>query len=126
MRRAADTWRREAVLARVRLDDLDQLLHGLGRHRGVYAHNVGRHRDDADGGKILDGIIGDLGEQAWVDDEARADDEQGVSVRWGSGDHSRRRIAARARLVHDVELFAEPGRELVANDAGNDIGGTTR
>jgi hypothetical protein len=89
------------------------------------AHHIGRYGHDADGRKILDRIVGDFGKQAGVDDEARADHGQRVAIGRGRRDHAGSRVAAGARLVHDVELFAQLCRQFVANDAGNDIGGPT-
>ena len=94
----------------------------LGRHRGMHGHDVGRHRDDGDRRKILHRIVGHLGEQARVDHEPGADDQQRVAVGGRGCHHSGRRVAAGARLVDDVELLAEAGRELVGHDAGDDIG----
>jgi hypothetical protein len=75
------------------------------------------------GAKSLDGIVGDLGEQAGVHDEAGADDDQRVAIRRRGGDLARACVAAGAGPVLDIELLAEVGGQLVGDDAGNDVGG---
>jgi len=121
MRRAAGARRGETVFARVGLDELDQLLDVLGGHRGVDGDHVGRHGDNGDRREVLDGIVGHLGEQARVDKKACAHGDQRVAIPRRRSDHARRDIAARARLVHHVELLAETGRQLVGHDAGDGV-----
>ena len=57
MRGCADAGRGEAVLARVGLDELDQLLHAFGRNGGMHGQYAGRGAGNGDGA-VLVGIVG--------------------------------------------------------------------
>ena len=80
MRRAADAGRSVAVLVRGGLDELHQLLHRLGWNGRMHRHHVRRHGNQADGREVLHRIIGHLGEQTGVHDQAGAGDDQRVAV----------------------------------------------
>jgi hypothetical protein len=86
---------------------LDQLLHGLGRHRRMHDDDVWRRRDAGDGDEVLEGIVRQRFVEAAIGDRGLAVDDQRIPVGGCACADSDTEIAAGAGVVLDVELLAE-------------------
>ena len=125
MRQRTVADRGEIVLARIALQQLDQIGDGVDPHTRVDHQRAGLRDQLRDRRDILLRIVGQLGEQQRVDRERPADaDADGGAVGRGLGDRVGADIAARARLVLDDEGRCPhvSGREPVGDHARDDVG----
>src|SRR4249919_2469915 len=107
MRRSADAGMGIAVLAVILLEKRNQLLDALCRNRRMHQQDVGGRSCQSNGRKILERIIRNFRIKARVDDVARADDRDCISIgrRARAGAHAE--IPAGTRLILDIELLTE-------------------
>src|SRR5262245_29875613 len=84
--------------------------------------DIGRCGRQGDRSKILERVVGSFRVEAGIDDVARADNQDGVSVgsRVRSGPHAT--ISTTARLVLDVKMLTETAREIARDNPGKNIG----
>ena len=123
--RAAVALRRVGQLLRVGLGIVDQLLHRLGRNRGVNDQHVGRFRNQADRGEVLGGIVGQLQEMRQDRLRRVKSHIDGVAVGRRLGDEVGRDRAGGAGLVFGDGGFSALV-ELVREGAADDIGNAAR
>src|SRR4029434_1651362 len=76
--------------------------------------------------KLPERVVGSFGVEAGIDEVARADNHDGVTVgsRVRSGPHAK--ISTSARLVIDVKLLTETAREISCDNPGKDVGWAAR
>ena len=72
--------------------------------------------------EILDWIVGNMGEQRWIDYMGAEREENSVAVGCRLRDLGSADIAARARYVLNVELLTELFREFLRHEPGEGIG----
>ena len=104
----------------------DELLHRFRRLRQRHAHQIGlgdqqRHRRE-----IADRIVTQRRIEEPVGGEPRPDDEDGVTVRIGTGDHLGGDVAAGAGLVLDHHRLAPHLLQPVADQPRGDVGRAAR
>ena len=114
------------TLPRLSLQIRDELLDRFGGRGIRHAHQVGlgdqkRHRSE-----IPDRIVAQRRIQELVGGHAGADDEDGVAVGVGMGDHVGRDVAAGAGLVLDHHRLAPDLLQAVADQARGDVGRAAR
>jgi len=118
--------RGEVELARIGLGIGDELGDGFDRQRRIHLHDHRGAHDAGDRGDVAKEIEIEVVVERGIDHVRRRDQEQRVTV----GQRMRRRfgahIAAGARPVIDDELLAEPLRQPVTDQAGVDVGRSSR
>src|SRR4029077_2678501 len=110
-----------AVLPRARLHPGNELGDVVYRHRRMNEQDLGRYPDERYRREVDVGVETELAEQAGVDDQCAADHQDGVAVAGGFSDQRGSDIAARSRVVLDVERLTEDLRQLGRKQAGNHI-----
>ena len=110
-----------AVFARARLDPGDELRERGCRNGWIDEQHLRRHSDQGNRRKIGEGIEAELGEQAGIDDQRAADDQDGVAVGRRLGDQGGADVAAAAGVILHVELLAKALRQLGCEHAGNHV-----
>ena len=126
MRRGADAGGGHVDLARIGLGVRDELGDGFRRHVRVDLHHV-RHADEArDWRHVADEVERQILIKRGVDGVGRIDQEHRVAVGIGLGGHFGREIIAGARLVLDDELLAHMLRQILSDQARDDVGRAAR
>ncbi|MNT08440.1 hypothetical protein D3C72_1431830 [compost metagenome] len=121
---AARAGRGIGVLARVRLQQGDELGQVLGRHRRVYRQHVRHVHQVGDGHEILERVVGVLGVGRRVGGHgADGGYAQGVTVRGGARDGVRADGPTAAAPVFHHNGLPELAAQAFGHDAGNDVGG---
>ena len=120
MRRRAHARGCVTVLARLLLDRLDELLHGLGGLTGIDDQDAGGGARDRDRCKSADRIVGHF-LQSRIDQEARARDQQRIAVGRRGLHHRGADIAAAAAMVLDIEVLPEAIRQLLRQQTAHDV-----
>ena len=111
-----------AVLARICLQQLDELLHICRRHRRMNGDRLRRARKRCDRDEVLEGIVGRLRLHQRLDDEVLVHDQQRVSVGRRASCGKRAGNATGAREIFHIELRAAILRQFLRGDAGDNIG----
>ena len=125
--RAPDTRGAVAVLARLGLDERDQLLEGIGLDRRVHGQKQRRARGERDGNEILVGVVGKLGIQERVDRVGRVvRHQQRIAVRRRLRHVFRAQDAVRPGLVLHDELLAPALGEFLPDEARDRVRQTAR
>src|SRR3984893_2375236 len=83
--------------------------------------DFGRYPDERYRREVDVGVETELAEQAGVDDQRAADHQDDVAVAGGLRDQRGSDIAARSRVVLDIERLTEDLRQLGRKQAGNHI-----
>src|SRR5262245_29680137 len=100
----------------------NELFDAIRRNRRMNQQHVGSRGGQGDGSKILERVVWHFRVEAWIDDIARADKQDGVTVRSRSRSDTHAKISASARVVLYVELLTETARQISRDNAGKDIG----
>src|SRR6202022_3341188 len=83
--------------------------------------DLGRYPDERYRREVDVGVETELAKQAGVDDQRAADHQDGVAVAGGFRDQRGSDIAARSRVVLDIERLTEDLGQLGRKQAGNHI-----
>ena len=113
-----------AVFAGIGLDERDEVLDGVRRHRRMDRDHQGGGDRERDQVEVLFEFIGDFVVERGIDHVARIDHEQGVAIGRHPCHSAHGDIAAAAAHVLDVELLAHTLRQLLREQAGDHIGRT--
>jgi hypothetical protein len=87
----------------------------------MHQQDLRRHADERDGREVLLGVEAELVEQARIDHQGAADDQDGVAVGGRLGDQRGADVAARARMVLDVELLPQAVGQLRRKEARHHV-----
>ncbi len=117
MRGRADAGRTVAEFSRIGLRQRDERLQGVRRNRRMHREHVRRGAQQAHRREIPDRIVGDLGVQRRVDDEAAPRGQDGVAVARRARRGAHADIAAGAREGFHVELLFEILRKFLRHQA---------
>ena len=126
MSRAADATGTVAVLARIRLEQRDQLRQRVRRQRGLYDDHVVQCSHAHQWRKIAEQVIRRLAPNRSEDRVVVAKHADGVAVRRGLGQHVGADDRAGARPVLDDHRLPESGADLLADDAHDGVIGSAR
>ena len=126
MHRRAVAGRRHVDLARVGFDVVDELLDGLRRHVVVDHHHVRHAHEAADRRDVADEVERQLLVERRVDAVRRIDQQHGVAVGRRREHGFDREVVAGAGLVLDDELLAGLLRQVLPDQARQDVGGAAR
>jgi hypothetical protein len=113
VRRSAHAGSPVLVLARIGLQERDQLLQILRRHRWIDGYHFGGDRGLRDWRELLDCIVGRLCLDDRLQQEVGRSDQEGVTVGRRVRDRDGAGAAARARAVLHEELLAERFAQLL-------------
>ena len=126
MRRSADAARCKIEFARLGLGERDQLLHVVRRQRRMRNHDQRRGAHQRDVGEVLERVVGQFWIEGWIDRMRRDDGAEGVAIGRGLGDHIGADDGVGARLVLEHDGLAERIGNLLADEAGHQIGVAAR
>ncbi|MCY1531947.1 hypothetical protein D9M68_671870 [compost metagenome] len=113
-----------AVLARVGLQQRDELLQRLGRHLRIYRQHVGHVDQVGDRCEILERVVRILGVGGRVGRHgADRGDAEGVAIRRGLGQRIGADRAAAAAAVFHHHRLAQLAAQAVGDRARDDVGG---
>ena len=114
-------------LARILLGVVDEFQHVLGRNRGMHDHDVVHLRQHAQMLEALQRIVLQTGVQRGVHAEgADVAHANGVAIGWRAGDLHAAHRAAGAGAVLNRDALAPGFGELLADDARQNVGRSTR
>ena len=99
-----------AVLTRAGFYPGDEFLHAGGWNEGMHQQHLRRYADERYRREVRRGIEAELGEQARIDDERAADNEDGIAVGRRLRCQRGADVAAATGMVLHVELLAEAFR----------------
>ena len=120
--RRADAGAAVGQLARVGLGRGDQLGQRVGRLAGIGDQHQRAPGGEADRREVGHRVVGQVLEQAGVHDQRVDRRHQGQPVGLGARDLLAADIARGAGDVVDDDRLAEPGRQLLRHEAGDDVG----
>src|SRR6266568_5471261 len=123
MRRRADPARSKVDLPRIGFRIGDELGDVVSWDRRVYLHHVSQSHRPGNRDAVADEVEGKPFVERRVDGVVRADEDDSVTI-WRSAEcglHAD--IAARTDPVLDDELLAQMIRQILADDARNDVVG---
>src|SRR5438552_5818274 len=126
MRRRADPARSKVDLPRIGFRIGDELGDVVSWDRQVYLHHVSQSHRPGNRDAVADEVEGKPFVERRVDGVVRADEDDSVTI-WRSAEcglHAD--IAARTDPVLDDELLAQMIRQILADDARNDVVGAAR
>src|SRR5215471_15312803 len=118
---APNATRCQIDLAWIYLGISNELRNRLGWNRGMNRHDVSRAQQARDRFNITNEIEIKLGIERRVDSVRRRDEKECVAVGGRPYDRLRADIAAGARPVLDHELLAEPLRQPLTDQAGDNV-----
>src|SRR5262249_118713 len=118
--------RSETVLAGVGSDEVDQFLDALRRPRGVDQEHGRLGGGKRDRWKVLGRIVGDLIEERRIDCKRCEHEKDSVAIGRRPRGLAGADAAARADDVLDIELLAKSLRQLLRDEASENVGTARR
>src|SRR5262249_41363683 len=126
MRRRADATRSKVDLARIGFCIGDKLGNVVGRHRRMHHHYIGQPNQSSHRSAVANEIERKLLVERRVDGVVRTDEGDRVAIGYRAEHRLHADIAARAGPVLDDELLPQMIRQILADNARDDVVGAAR